>query len=284
MRISTAWLTLSVVILGGDMHTVLAGSAADKCEAGKNEEAGKYALCRAKAAAKLALRGEADAHSAALVRCATKLIDHWARLEEKAIDAGDTCPTTADQGQAQGSIDAVTANLAALLAGITFADNGDGTVTDEQTGLMWEKKTGIAGSSVSCSTESACPDPHHVNNIYDWSKGLSAASGTVFSNFLGRLNGAYDGNCFNGHCDWRLPTQAELQTILLNPPFGCFRFLCIDTTVFGPTRGGEYWVIDTLPAGPTNALFVSFYPDFSDFPGYRPKDSLRPARAVRSVM
>jgi hypothetical protein len=27
-----------------------------------------------------------------------------------------------------------------------FVDNGDGTVTDNVTGLMWEQKTGVAGA------------------------------------------------------------------------------------------------------------------------------------------
>ena len=284
MRISVAWLTVTLTLIGGAPHPSWAGPAADKCESGKNTEAGKYALCRAKAAGKLALRGDADAYTTAIGRCATKYADNWAKLEDKAVDAGDACPSTADQARVQGTMDAVTADLATLFAGIKYVDNGVGTVTDLETGLMWEKKTGVPGTSVTCSTEGSCADPHDVNNVYDWSKGVSDASGTVFSNFIGRLNGAYDGACYNGYCDWRLPTQAELQTILLNFPIGgCFRFLCIDTTVFGPTQGSEYWVFDTLASGPTNALFVSFYPDFSNFPGYRPKNSLRPARAVRTV-
>ena len=29
-----------------------------------------------------------------------------------------------------------------------FVDNGDGTITDNQTGLMWEKKTGTLGNAI----------------------------------------------------------------------------------------------------------------------------------------
>jgi len=56
-----------------------------------------------------------------------------------------------------------------------FIDNGDGTVTDADTGLMWEKKTGTVGISVLCDSTDTCPDPHDVNNLYTWSR-----TGTVF--------------------------------------------------------------------------------------------------------
>jgi hypothetical protein len=37
-----------------------------------------------------------------------------------------------------------------------------------ETGLMWEKKTGIASGFVVCSTPTDCPDPTSVNNVYTW--------------------------------------------------------------------------------------------------------------------
>jgi hypothetical protein len=72
-----------------------------------------------------------------------------------------------------------------------FHDNGDGTVTDHKTGLMWEKKTGIVGNPVQCtSSGGGCPDAHNVNNTYAWngydqntetSVSAQYASGMVFS-------------------------------------------------------------------------------------------------------
>src|SRR5206468_3617426 len=107
--------------------------------------------------------------------------------------------------------------------GSRYVANGDGTVTDNQTGLMWERKTG----TVDTSNPS---DVHDVNNLYSWSSGLVQPDGTLFTTFLATLNGgdyynptdmldesALPGTCFANHCDWRIPTIVELQAILLAP-------------------------------------------------------------------
>jgi hypothetical protein len=113
-----------------------------------------------------------------------------------------------------------------------FTDNGDGTVTDHQSGLMWEKKT-PAGSG----------DVHDINNRYTWGNW----DGTVFTVFLGTLNNGADQNgpnnvdspitgCFANHCDWRLPSVVELRSILAA---GCPTVPCIDPA-FGPTQADVY--------------------------------------------
>ena len=279
----TSWLVAILLMLHGDVPRSFAGPVADKCEAAKNTEAGKYALCRQKAEAKFALKNDADDRTIALGKCETKLAGKWAVLEQKAADAGDPCPRVGDLSAVQSDIDTASAALATQLAGIRYVDHGDGTLTDLDTGLMWEKKTGTFTGPVQCATEAACTSAHDVNNTYTWTADTVGPNGTAFGNFLGRLNGAYDATCFAGHCDWRVPTQAELQTILLSS--SCFRFLCINTSIFGPTAGALYWVVDTMPAvpGPEFAHFVSFEPDFSDFPGYRDKNLFEFVRAVRNA-
>jgi hypothetical protein len=62
-----------------------------------------------------------------------------------------------------------------------FVDNGDGTITDHATGLMWEK----AGSS----------------NGMDWEDALALVQQRNNSNYL-------------GYNDWRLPNAKELQSIV----------------------------------------------------------------------
>ena len=99
-----------------------------------------------------------------------------------------------------------------------FQDNGDGTVTDWLTGLQWEKKTNDGTI-------------HDKDNLYMWSSGTQANS-AAFTTFLRTLN---SNSCFAGHCNWRLPTFAELNTIRLTDCDEA-NWTCTDP-VFGPTDG-----------------------------------------------
>ena len=71
----------------------------------------------------------------------------------------------------------------------SYTDNGDGTVTDNQTGLTWEKKSDDGSI-------------HDKDDLYSWSD--------TFSVFISALNTA----SFAGHNDWRLPNKIELQSLL----------------------------------------------------------------------
>jgi hypothetical protein len=165
-----------------------------------------------------------------------------------------------------------------------FIDNGDGTVTDTQTALQWEKKTGTPGGFTDCSL-TTCPDPHELDNTYQWcldanhdyscDNGVGPADGGAFTDFLGKLN---SGACFAGQCDWRLPTVDELQGILL-APYPCATSPCIDAT-FGPTQGDVTWSSTTDDSIPAFAWFVSFYDGRTTNAN---KPNLRWVRAVRSL-
>jgi hypothetical protein len=160
-----------------------------------------------------------------------------------------------------------------------YVDNGDGTVTDHQTGLQWEQKTTTVGSGVNLA------DPHDVDNLYTWSAGGGGTTfpdGTVFTDFLTKLNGvSSDGvtltGCFAGHCDWRLPTIVELQTILL-APFECGTSPCIDP-VFGPTVADFYWSATTDATSANNAWYVSFGNGYVDFDSEGSSGYVRAVRA-----
>jgi cysteine-rich repeat protein len=187
--------------------------------------------------------------------------------------------------------------------GKRFVDNGDGTITDGLTGLMWEKKDLSGGI-------------HDKYNTYTWSTGPPwNPDGTAFTLFLDTLNNTCDGDestacttnatCTgigNGLCghagyrDWRLPLEdgcndcytgypayscpcdpAELETILLRPyPCGP----CIDE-IFGPT-GSVYWSSTTRDNTPSNAWYVHFQ---TGTVGYAAsKDVEHHARAVRDIL
>jgi hypothetical protein len=148
-----------------------------------------------------------------------------------------------------------------------FTDNGDGTVCDSQTGLMWEKKTGAVGTAVQCLTPEACLDPHDVKNSYTWNQSaepFTEPTGTLYSSFLERLNDLktpVDGTatpCFAGHCDWRVPTVGELRSILQAPGPLCTVNPCIAAGFPGPTQASSYWSSSSLASIPTSAWLVGF--------------------------
>ena len=130
-----------------------------------------------------------------------------------------------------------------------FVDNGDGTVCDHQTGLMWEQKDGGDGT--------VDPNnPRDVDNNYTWSISGGPPDGTAYTDFLARLNGPIantnPSEQLGGHRDWRLPTSAELQTIL-----DCSFSPCIDPT-FGPTAATFYWSSTSSASSPATAWLAFF--------------------------
>ena len=160
-----------------------------------------------------------------------------------------------------------------------FVDNGDGTVSDTRTGLTWEKKRNLdLASNVS--------DPHDADNSYTWSASKPRPDGTAFTDFLERVNGKLCGTPYTGcpslagYSDWRLPTAAELETIVdvTQGTCGGGSGACI-APVFGPTQAVYYWSASSYADSPSSAWFVGFG---NGVVGYNDKDyGYRGVRAVR---
>lgn len=137
-----------------------------------------------------------------------------------------------------------------------FRDNGNGTITDTMTGLIWEKKSDDGGL-------------HDYDDMpesqYTWSRsGSTQRDGTVFA-FVQTLNSSN----FGGRRDWRLPTLEELQTIVSTggitpgrpvvPP--AFDNNCIPgctVTQCSCTRALNYWTNTVNPADNRQAWYVLF--------------------------
>ena len=115
-----------------------------------------------------------------------------------------------------------------------FVDNGDGTITDSATGLMWQQEDG--------------------GNTHNWENALSYCEGLTLAN----------------HSDWRLPNAKELHSIVdynrtltvtdspaIDPLFSCTSFNNPD----GEANYGYYWTSSPLMDGPTpytDATYISF--------------------------
>lgn len=115
----------------------------------------------------------------------------------------------------------------------SYTDNGDGTITDNATGLVWEKLTDDGTI-------------HDWDNTYTWAD--------AFAVKIAALNTV---PCFAGNCDWRLPNLNELQTLAdygrvgpaIDPAFnsgGSF------------TQSSVYWSSTTYAPVPAIAWGVCF--------------------------
>jgi len=127
-------------------------------------------------------------------------------------------------------------------APLTYVDNGDGTITDANTGLMWEKLS-FDGSI------------HDVNNLYTWDD--------AFGVKIAALNA---GGGFAGHTDWRVPNYKELVSILdlqnlgpaVSPAFNTGCVASCTVTTCSCTRSYFYWSSSSYAFGPQSAWDVQF--------------------------
>jgi hypothetical protein len=133
-------------------------------------------------------------------------------------------------------------------APLSFTDNGNGTITDDNTGLVWEKKSDNG-------------DLHDKDNIYWWSG--TGASETIWD-WLEDVNAA----AFGGHQDWRIPNARELVSIAdfekqwAVPP--AFHNNCVPgaTVLTGScTLQVSYWTSTTHANGPTTAWNLGYSGD-----------------------
>ena len=126
-------------------------------------------------------------------------------------------------------------------ATLSYTDNGDGTITDNNTCLVWEKK----------SDDGSIHDQH---NVYTWDG--------AFDTHVATLNAT----TFAGYNDWRVPSVKELQSILnygMNFPSVSSEFNTNCTTgstvlTGSCTAASDYWSSSTDTIGFQFAWVVDF--------------------------
>ena len=141
---------------------------------------------------------------------------------------------------------------------LRYQNNGDGTITDLNTGLMWEQKIrdivtakGNHDVTLTFAWDSAAP------TIWDWLEQVNTEGGTGLA----------------GHNDWRIPNVKELQSIVdygkitlaVDPAFnhgpgfnnGPFFPPCsvAECSLTGP---GDYWSATSFATSGSVAWVVNF--------------------------
>jgi len=189
-------------------------------------------------------------------------------LVSSVVDAGITKGRINETGQTT-SFGA--GSVGDLERGLTrsFVDLGNGTIKDQRTGLLWEKKSDDGGI-------------HDKDNTYTWGQELSpyAMNGTMTS-FVATLNL----NCFAGFCDWRIPNRRELESLVNLGAYTPAAFTPFNTGCAGGctvatcscTGVGGYWSSSTNLSLPGTAWYL----DFGN--GYASTDFKGAAYRVRAV-
>lgn len=116
---------------------------------------------------------------------------------------------------------------------MSFNDNGNDTVTDNNTGLIWQKRD--------------------YNGYYaNWYK----ASGTYDATYNPSSQNICGNLVLGGQSDWRLPSKLELMSLVNYgvPSYG----LKINTTYFPNAEPWGYYTATTFAGNPDEAWGVSF--------------------------
>jgi hypothetical protein len=114
----------------------------------------------------------------------------------------------------------------------SYTDNGNGTITDNATGLVWEKLT----NDVTI---------HNVNNSYTWDLAFQKITDLNIMKF-------------GGYEDWRLPNLNELLTLVDYGRFGPATNPAFNNKINSFTRSSLYWSSTSFQYNRSNGWYVDF--------------------------
>ena len=106
----------------------------------------------------------------------------------------------------------------------SYTDNGNGTTTDNRTGLMWVND----GNSAGCNN----------GGTLTWDAAITFCEGLTYA----------------GYSDWRLPNVRELESIV----DAGHTSSSINATYFTNTQSNSYWTSTTYVPDTSYAWYVSF--------------------------
>jgi hypothetical protein len=132
----------------------------------------------------------------------------------------------------------------------SYTANGNGTVTDNVTGLMWEQKTDDGGN-------------RDKDTTYTWKDALAYCENLVLGSFS----------------DWRLPNPKELERLVdlsTSSP-------AIDTAQFPHTSNGYYWTSSTCVGCHKFKAFAYNFSDGALYFGVKYRDGNYPENYARCV-
>jgi len=117
-----------------------------------------------------------------------------------------------------------------------YTNNGDGTITDHRTKLMWKQcSEGLSSTTTACDTG--------VATTHSWQAALQKAPNVNSSGFA-------------NYSDWRLPNRKELLSLVERQ---CFN-PSVNTTYFPRTAALSYWSSSSADAliGANKSWIVGF--------------------------
>lgn len=142
---------VGVVVVVGLGVAAAAPTAAQKCQAAKLKEVGKYDACRLKAEATAVIKATTPDTS----KCDSKFTTNWGKIEAKAAGA---CPTTGDVTPIGGDVATHVADIVVALSGASPAACGNNVVEGAEacdgTDLAGETcvTQGYDGGTLSCDS------------------------------------------------------------------------------------------------------------------------------------